>query len=121
MSCFSLSLPLVSSLGAERQFVIETEAQVSIRFNLMNIHILPETLRVSSVAFFKKIQTVDYVGRLMYSCLDWGLGADVERELDETLELLVDQMTKVDLRLGAERSLQTICTISEVLQVQIIV
>ncbi|XP_053499680.1 protein spire homolog 1 [Ictalurus furcatus] len=63
------------------------------------------------------IQTVDYVGRLMYSCLDWGLGADVERELDETLELLVDQMTKVDLRLGAERSLQTICTISEVLQV----
>ncbi|XP_017342461.2 protein spire homolog 2 isoform X2 [Ictalurus punctatus] len=72
----------------ERQFVIETEAQ-----------------------------TVDYVGRLMYSCLDWGLGADVERELDETLELLVDQMTKVDLRLGAERSLQTICTISEVLQV----
>ncbi|KAF4077874.1 hypothetical protein AMELA_G00192900 [Ameiurus melas] len=72
----------------ERQFVIETEAQ-----------------------------TVDYVGRLMYSCLDWGLGADVERELDETLELLVDQMTKVDVRLGAERSLQTICTIAEVLQV----
>ncbi|XP_053096724.1 protein spire homolog 1 isoform X2 [Pangasianodon hypophthalmus] len=72
----------------EHQFVIETEAQ-----------------------------TVDYVGRLMYSCLDWGLGADVERELDETLELLVDQMTKVDIRLGAERCLQPICTISEVLQV----
>ncbi|KAM9446047.1 protein spire homolog 1 isoform 2-T2 [Clarias gariepinus] len=62
-------------------------------------------------------QTVDYVGRLMYSCLDWGLGADVERELDETLELLVDQMTRVDIRLGAERCLQPIGTISEVLQV----
>lgn len=63
------------------------------------------------------VQTVDYVGRLMYSCLDWGLGADVERELDETLELLVDQMTKVDIGLGAERCLQPIGTISEVLQV----
>ncbi|XP_027016494.2 protein spire homolog 1 isoform X3 [Tachysurus fulvidraco] len=62
-------------------------------------------------------QTVDYVGRLMYSCLDWGLGEDVERELDETLEILVDQMTRVDLRLGADRRLQPICTISEVLQV----
>ncbi|KAI5095481.1 hypothetical protein C0J45_13911 [Silurus meridionalis] len=73
---------------AEHQFVIETEAQ-----------------------------TLDYIGRLMYSCLDWGLGADVERELDETLELLVDQMTKVDIRLGSERCLQPICTVSEVLQV----
>ncbi|XP_060792692.1 protein spire homolog 2 [Neoarius graeffei] len=72
----------------ETQFVIETEAQM-----------------------------VDYVGRLMYSCLDWGLGADVERELDETLELLVDQMTEVDIRLGAEHRLQPISTISEVLQV----
>ncbi|KAL7864527.1 hypothetical protein AOLI_G00159470 [Acnodon oligacanthus] len=62
-------------------------------------------------------QTVDYVGRLMYSCLDWGLGADVERELDETLELLVSQMTKVDIRLGAEHCLQPISTITEVLQV----
>ncbi|XP_072553346.1 protein spire homolog 2 [Salminus brasiliensis] len=62
-------------------------------------------------------QTVDYVGRLMYSCLDWGLGADVERELDETLELLVSQMTKVDIRLGAEHCLQPICTVTEVLQV----
>ncbi|KAK2825616.1 hypothetical protein Q7C36_019543 [Tachysurus vachellii] len=62
-------------------------------------------------------QTVDYVGRLMYSCLDWGLGEDVERELDKTLELLVDQMTRVDLRLGADHRLQPICTISEVLQV----
>ncbi|KAG9269889.1 hypothetical protein AMEX_G16972 [Astyanax mexicanus] len=62
-------------------------------------------------------QTVDYVGRLMYSCLDWGLGADVERELDETLELLVSQMTKVDIRLGADHCLQPICSITEVLQV----
>lgn len=81
----------------------------------MNIHFLPETRRFSSVF----VQTVDYVGRLMYSCLDWGLGADVERELNETLELLVDQMTKVDIRLGAERCLQPICTISEVLQVHV--
>lgn len=66
------------------------------------------------------VQAVDYVGRLMYSCLDWGLGADVERELDETLELLVDQMTRVDVRLADERCLQPICTISEVLQVHII-
>lgn len=67
------------------------------------------------------VQTVDYVGRVMYSCLDWGLGADVERVLDETLELLVDQMTKVNIRLGAEHlnswCLQPICTISKVLQV----
>ncbi|XP_066527714.1 protein spire homolog 1 isoform X3 [Hoplias malabaricus] len=62
-------------------------------------------------------QTVYYVGRLMYSCLDWGLGADVERELDKTLELLVSQMTKVDIRSGAEHCLQPICSISEVLQV----
>lgn len=53
----------------------------------------------------------------MYSCLDWGLGEDVERELDKTLELLVDQMTRVELRLGADHRLQPICTISEVLQV----
>ncbi|KAK3547460.1 hypothetical protein QTP86_021034 [Hemibagrus guttatus] len=71
----------------EDQFVIETEAQ-----------------------------TVDYVGRLIYSCLDWGLGDDIERELDETLELLVDQMTMEDISLDAEHCLQPICTISEVLQ-----
>ncbi|KAG7323803.1 hypothetical protein KOW79_013505 [Hemibagrus wyckioides] len=71
----------------EDQFVIETEAQ-----------------------------TVDYVGRLIYSCLDWGLSDDMERELDETLELLVDQMTMEDLSLDAEHCLQPICTISEVLQ-----
>ncbi|XP_062872177.1 protein spire homolog 1 [Trichomycterus rosablanca] len=62
-------------------------------------------------------QTVDYVGRLMYSCLDWGLDADVERELDETLEVLVGQMTKVDIRLDNEHCLQCISSISEVLQV----
>ncbi|KAK1801577.1 hypothetical protein P4O66_004532 [Electrophorus voltai] len=62
-------------------------------------------------------QTVDYVGRLVYSCLDWGLGADVERELNETLELLVCQMTKVNISLGAEHCLQPVCSISEVLQV----
>lgn len=78
---------------------------------------LPYCVHLSVGVF---VQTVDYVGRLMYSCLDWGLGADVERELDETLELLVDQMTRVDIRLGAERCLQPIGTISEVLQVQII-
>ncbi|XP_035378163.1 protein spire homolog 1 isoform X3 [Electrophorus electricus] len=61
-------------------------------------------------------QTVDYVGRLVYSCLDWGLGADVERELNETLELLVCQMTKVNISLGAEHCLQPVCSISEVLQ-----
>lgn len=54
----------------------------------------------------------------MYSCLDWGLDADVERELDVTLEVLVGQMTKVDLRLDNERCLQCINSITEVLQVQ---
>lgn len=107
-------LVMCSGRRKETQFVIETEAQVSIRFHLMNIHFLPEARRFSSVFD----QMVDYVGRLMYSCLDWGLGADVERELDETLELLVDQMTKVDIRLGADRGLQPISTLSEVLQVQ---
>lgn len=106
---------MCSGRRKETQFVIETEAQVSIRFHLMNIRFLSD---VEQCAFD---QMVDYVGRLMYSCLDWGLGADVERELDETLELLVDQMTKVDIRLGAEHRLQPISTISEVLQVQIIV
>ncbi|XP_076875094.1 protein spire homolog 2 isoform X2 [Brachyhypopomus gauderio] len=56
-------------------------------------------------------QTVEYVGRLIYSCLDWGLGADVERELSETLELLVCQMTKVNISLDA---MQPMCSISEV-------
>uniref|UniRef100_A0A8B9R7U1 KIND domain-containing protein n=1 Tax=Astyanax mexicanus TaxID=7994 RepID=A0A8B9R7U1_ASTMX len=84
----SVFKPTVSPVSLDEQFLMETEDQ-----------------------------TVDYVGRLMYSCLDWGLGADVERELDETLELLVSQMTKVDIRLGADHCLQPICSITEVLQV----
>ncbi|KAI4882843.1 hypothetical protein NFI96_023503, partial [Prochilodus magdalenae] len=94
----SISLRIDSTATGE-QFVMETEDQVPAKLGMP----VP--------------QTVDYVGRLMYSCLDWGLGADVERELDETLELLVSQMTKVDIRLGAEHCLQPICTVAEVLQV----
>lgn len=79
----------------------------------MNIHFLSGLASCVCVC----VQTVDYVGRLIYSCLDWGLSDDMERELDETLELLVDQMTMEDLSLDAEPCLQPICTISEVLQV----
>ncbi|XP_073678754.1 protein spire homolog 1 [Garra rufa] len=42
-------------------------------------------------------QAVEFVGRLVYLSLDWGLESQVERELSETLEILVCQMTKVNL------------------------
>ncbi|XP_065142674.1 protein spire homolog 2 isoform X1 [Paramisgurnus dabryanus] len=60
-------------------------------------------------------QAVEFVGRLVYSCLDWGLETQVERELSERLEILVCQMTKVSHCAGD--SFQPICTISDVIQV----
>ncbi|XP_065142676.1 uncharacterized protein [Paramisgurnus dabryanus] len=59
-------------------------------------------------------QAVEFVGRLVYSCLDWGLETQVERELSERLEILVCQMTKVSHCAGD--SFQPICTISDVIQ-----
>ncbi|XP_036388700.1 protein spire homolog 1 [Megalops cyprinoides] len=58
---------------------------------------------------------VDNLGRLIYSCLDWGLDSNVERELNETLEALVCQMTKVNL--GMNDSFQHVRTFSEVIQI----
>ncbi|XP_030623575.1 protein spire homolog 1 [Chanos chanos] len=60
--------------------------------------------------------TVDYLGRLIYSCLDWGLETNVERELNESLELLVCQMTRVNVSPGND-SFQPIYSISEVIQI----
>ncbi|KAK9953828.1 hypothetical protein ABG768_015950 [Culter alburnus] len=62
-------------------------------------------------------QAIEFVGRLVYLSLDWGLETQVERELSETLEILVCQMTKVNLSLSADHSCQPICTISDVIQV----
>ncbi|MBN3311406.1 SPIR1 protein, partial [Atractosteus spatula] len=61
---------------------------------------------------------VDFLGRMIYSCLDWGLGSNVERDLSETLEILICQMTKLDTshhRPG--EPFQPVCTFSEVIQV----
>lgn len=55
------------------------------------------------------------MGRLVYLSLDWGLETQVERELSETLEILVCHMTKVNL--NTDHSCQPICTISDVIQV----
>lgn len=61
---------------------------------------------------------VDFLGRLIYSALDWGLGNDVERELSDTLELLIYQMTKLDTHhMKAGEHFQPVCTFEEVLQV----
>ncbi|XP_067303481.1 protein spire homolog 1 isoform X2 [Pseudorasbora parva] len=60
-------------------------------------------------------QAVEFVGRLVYLSLDWGLETQVERELSETLEILVCQMTKVNP--SAHHSCRPICTISDVIQV----
>ncbi|XP_016387013.1 protein spire homolog 1 isoform X2 [Sinocyclocheilus rhinocerous] len=57
-------------------------------------------------------QAVEFVGRLVYLSLDWGLETQVERELSETLEILVCQMTKVNL---GHR--QPICSIADVIHV----
>ncbi|XP_059383181.1 protein spire homolog 1 [Carassius carassius] len=57
-------------------------------------------------------QAVEFVGRLVYLSLDWGLETQVERELSETLEILVCQMTKVNL--GHRRP---ICSITDVIHV----
>ncbi|XP_052449706.1 protein spire homolog 2 isoform X1 [Carassius gibelio] len=57
-------------------------------------------------------QAVEFVGRLVYLSLDWGLETQVERELSETLEILVCQMTKVNL--GRRRP---ICSIADVIHV----
>uniref|UniRef100_A0A8C1TGW6 Zgc:114123 n=1 Tax=Cyprinus carpio TaxID=7962 RepID=A0A8C1TGW6_CYPCA len=57
-------------------------------------------------------QAVEFVGRLVYLSLDWGLETQVERELSETLEILVCQMTKVNL---GHR--QPICSITDVIHV----
>uniref|UniRef100_A0A8C9SDY4 Zgc:114123 n=1 Tax=Scleropages formosus TaxID=113540 RepID=A0A8C9SDY4_SCLFO len=58
----------------------------------------------------------DFIGRLIYSCLDWGLRNDVERELNESLEGLVCQMTKVTLSQNME-SFQPVSTLAEVIQI----
>ncbi|KAK6471810.1 protein spire-like protein 1-like [Huso huso] len=61
---------------------------------------------------------VDFLGRLIYSALDWGLGNDVERELSDTLELLIYQMTKLDTHhMKAGEHFQPVCTFEEVLQI----
>ncbi|KAJ8370621.1 hypothetical protein SKAU_G00106490 [Synaphobranchus kaupii] len=65
-------------------------------------------------AFETEDEMVDYLGRLIYSCLDWGLDSSVERELNETLEVLLCQMTKVNL---SQESFQPLCTFSEVIQI----
>ncbi|KAK2885946.1 hypothetical protein Q8A67_016783 [Cirrhinus molitorella] len=57
-------------------------------------------------------QAVEFVGRLMYLSLDWGLETQVERELSETLEILVCQMTKVNVG-----HCQPICSIADVIHV----
>ncbi|XP_058618658.1 protein spire homolog 1 isoform X2 [Onychostoma macrolepis] len=57
-------------------------------------------------------QAVEFVGRLVYLSLDWGLETQVERELSETLEILVCQMTKVNLGCN-----QPICSIADVIHV----
>ncbi|XP_029105646.1 protein spire homolog 1 isoform X2 [Scleropages formosus] len=61
-------------------------------------------------------KVVDFIGRLIYSCLDWGLRNDVERELNESLEGLVCQMTKVTLSQNME-SFQPVSTLAEVIQI----
>lgn len=58
------------------------------------------------------LKAVEFVGRLVYLSLDWGLETQVERELSETLEILVCQMTKVNL---GHR--QPICSIADVIHV----
>ncbi|KAL4655313.1 hypothetical protein GN956_G5884 [Arapaima gigas] len=63
------------------------------------------------------LQVVDYIGRLIYSCLDWGLGSNVERELNESLEGLVCQMTKITLSQSMEESFQPVSTLAEVIQI----
>ncbi|NP_001025403.1 uncharacterized protein LOC569174 [Danio rerio] len=55
-------------------------------------------------------QAVEFVGRLVYLSLDWGLETQVERELSETLEILLCQMTRVTCR-------QPVCSIADVIQV----
>ncbi|XP_061114480.1 protein spire homolog 1 isoform X2 [Conger conger] len=68
-------------------------------------------------AFETEDELVDYLGRLIYSCLDWGLDSSVERELNETLEVLLCQMTKVNLQESMQESFQPLCTFSEVIQI----
>lgn len=55
-------------------------------------------------------QAVEFVGRLVYLSLDWGLETQVERELSKTLEILLCQMTRVTHR-------QPVCSITDVIQV----
>ncbi|XP_051962424.1 protein spire homolog 1 [Xyrauchen texanus] len=84
----SISLRMINNTKFGKSFVIETEEQA-----------------------------VEFVGRFVYSCLDWGLETQVERELNEMLEILVCQMTKVNLSHTAGNCFQSICSLSDVLQV----
>ncbi|XP_051515771.1 protein spire homolog 1 [Myxocyprinus asiaticus] len=84
----SISLRVINNTKFGKSFVIETEEQA-----------------------------VEFVGRFVYSCLDWGLETQVERELNEMLEILVCQMTKVNLGHTAGHCFQTICSLSHVIQV----
>ncbi|KAI7794680.1 hypothetical protein IRJ41_021589 [Triplophysa rosa] len=59
-------------------------------------------------------QAVEFVGRLIYSCLDWGLEMQVERELNESLEILVCQMTKVNLRYCDSKPMYTVSNVIQV-------
>ncbi|XP_066558522.1 protein spire homolog 1 isoform X2 [Amia ocellicauda] len=72
----------------------------------------------ASLEFQTEDEVVDFIGRLIYTCLDWGLGSNVERDLSETLEIFICQMTKLDSchrRRG--EPFQPICTFSEVIEV----
>ncbi len=60
------------------------------------------------------LQVVEFVGRLVYLSLDWGLETQVERELSETLEILVCRMTKVNL--GRCQPIRSIADVIHVLK-----
>uniref|UniRef100_A0A8C4S930 Zgc:114123 n=1 Tax=Erpetoichthys calabaricus TaxID=27687 RepID=A0A8C4S930_ERPCA len=82
------------------------------------VYLKTEEASREGIELLTEDQAVDYLGRLIYSGLDWGLAEDVERNLGEMLESLIYQMTKLhaNQRTPGE-PVQPISTFYEVAQV----
>ncbi|XP_039545745.1 protein spire homolog 2 isoform X3 [Pimephales promelas] len=118
--CFQLSCVLSQGprpQGSWRRTLVPVEAAEGVLFSRDGSVSLRPSCGGAGNSFVIETeeQAVEFVGRLVYLSLDWGLETQVERELTEALEILVCQMTKVNL--GIDRSGRPVRALSDVIQV----
>ncbi|KAK7128399.1 hypothetical protein R3I94_016845 [Phoxinus phoxinus] len=118
--CFQLSSVLSQEprpQGSWRRTLVPAEAAGGVLFSRDGSVSLRPSCGGNSFVIETEEQAVEFVGRLVYLSLDWGLETQVERELSETLEILVCQMTNVNLSIRADRSCRPVRALSDVIQV----